>query len=323
MRGMLKTTLPLAALALAALAAPVALAQTGPENVVMNFTELAPLDEAVEGHYEGWAIVDGMPISTGVFNVSDTGTPIGLNGGDPIPEFDAGQDITDATDIKITIEPADDADPAPSGLVILAGPVDNLVADMATAVPGLDVLENQTQGTFILATPSDNPDMPDNDDHGIWFLQQPGPAPGLENLPDIGPDWIYEGWVVDTSGENPVPYSTGTFSMAEGADSDEAGPMGGGPPFPGQDFVEFQGGPVLDLDTGDFSAVITIEPMMDNAPAPFQLKPLRTPIPTDALGQNNDMVNDVIASFPAGVALLHGNVATEATDWGTVKSLFR
>ena len=44
-------------------------AQSAPENLVLDLSMLAPLDESVDGHYEGWAIVGGGPISTGKFNV--------------------------------------------------------------------------------------------------------------------------------------------------------------------------------------------------------------------------------------------------------------
>jgi len=306
------------------LVAATALAQSGTQNVVMSFTNLAPLDEAVEGHYEGWAILGGMPVSTGKFNVNGAGMPVELGGGPVIPEFDVGQDISAANYIKITIEPVGDMDMIPSGLVILAAPVLGSQADLVTDVPNRTVLETMTTGAFILATPSDNPDVPDNNDQGIWFLTMPGPVPGFMNLPDIGPKWTYEGWAVDVSDPmSPVPYSTGTFSMASGADSDAAGCNGGGPPFPGQDFVAFQCGPVLDLDTGDFAAVITIEPVPDNAPMPFQLKPLAGAIPTDALGMNNDLGNQAAATFPTGTALLMGPVSVEDSSWGTIKSAYR
>ena len=58
------------------LVAGTAAAQSGPENVVMTFTNLAPLDEMAEGHYEGWAIVGGSPVSTGNFNVNAAGMPV-------------------------------------------------------------------------------------------------------------------------------------------------------------------------------------------------------------------------------------------------------
>jgi len=199
------------AAALAALALP-ALAQ-GPD-LVLDFTNLEPLDASVEV-YEGWAIVVGAPVSTGVFNVN---------------------------------------------------------------------------------------------------------AAGLTGLPALGAGWTYEGWVVDTSGGAPMPYSTGTFAMADGFDSDMAGPMGGGPAFPGQDFVAYQGGPVLDLASGDFAAVISIEPVPDNSPMPFQLKPLAGMI---AQGAGDGCVgNQAMATFPSGHAELMNSVATEVSSWSGVKAVF-
>ena len=146
-------------------------------------------------------------------------------------DFETGLDLAEVTDIKVTLEPPADADPAPSGLIVLGGAVAGMTALLTT---GLDSVA-EAMAAFILATPSDNPGMPDNNDMGIWFLTAPGPEPGFMNLPDLGSAWVYEGWVVDLSGPNPVPYSTGTFTQASGADSDMAGPMGGGPavPWPG------------------------------------------------------------------------------------------
>ena len=296
-----------------------AMAQSDDNHVILEFTNLAILDEDVEGHYEGWAIVDGMPISTGNFNVNELGQPVTLGTGEVIAEFDAGQDISTASDIKISIEPPLDGDPAPSGLIILGGAAVDMEAALST---GLEAAA-MTTGSYILATPSDNDENDMNDNEGIWFLATPGPVPGFTDLPDIGPNWVYEGWCVDLSGGNPVPYSTGTFSMAEGVDSDEAGPMGGGPPFPGQDFVAFQGGPVLDLASGDFAAVISIEPVPDNGDGPFQLKPFAGMIPTDGVGMNNELGNQTEATFPGGNAFLGGPVATENATWGELKGMYR
>ena len=304
--------------------ASLAIAQTGPENLVLMFANLATLDESTDGHYEGWAIVAGVPVSTGIFNVNDSGMPVELGGGPVIEEFDAGQDISTASAIKISIEPPGDADPAPSGLIILEGDVVSHLVSLAAGVPDRDTLETMTAGAYILATPSDNDVDPNNDDQGIWFLTTPGPMAGFQNLPAIGPGWIYEGWVVDLSDpENPIPYSTGTFATAEGFDSDEAGCMGGGPPFPGQDFTAFHCGSVLDLDSGNFAAVVSIEPVPDTGPGPFQLKPLAGAISTEALGMNNDMQNQAAATFPTGMALLEQTVPNEITSWGRVKNWYK
>ncbi|MBD3336956.1 MAG: hypothetical protein GF355_15695 [Candidatus Eisenbacteria bacterium] len=289
---------------------------------MLGFENLAPLDEAMEGHYEGWAIIGGNPVSTGKFNVNEAGEPVELGGGPVIEEFDAGEDITGASDIVITLEPPGDGDELPSDIKLLAAPVENAQADLKLNVPDREVLETMTTGQFILATPSDNPEFPDNDDMGIWYLVPPDPDPGFQDLPEIGPNWIYEGWVVDVSDpNNPVPYSTGTFETASGHDSDEAGCNGGGPPFPGQDFVEAQCPPYLELDTGDFATVISIEPVPDNLPAPFQVKPLAGPIPEDGVGETHDVMNQAAETFPTGLAELYmQETATDQISWGEVKT---
>jgi len=291
-------------------------------NLSLSFTNLASLDPAVDGLYEGWAIVGGAPVSTGVFNVNAAGEPVDPVTGDPVPVFDAGTDISGATSIKISLEPPMDADPAPSGLIVLSGDPVGDTALLTAAVPGLDMLASAT-GAYILATPSDDAVDTMNGDQGIWFLTMPGPMAGLVGLPDLGSAWTYEGWVVDVSGAAPVPYSTGTFSAGDMADGDLAGCNGGGPPFPGQDFTAFHCGPVLDLDSGDFAAVISIEPVPDNNPGPFAFKPLAGMIPVDALMNGGALLNQTDATFPQGVATLGATVATEELGMGELKSLYR
>lgn len=298
--------------ALVLLATPV-LAQN--PDLVLQFDNLEPL--GADEVYEGWAIVDGAPVSTGVFNIDGMGQIIDPGTGTVIDVFTPDADITGATDIKISIEPAEDTDPAPSGLIILGGSVDADGADLTT---GLEAVSG-AMGCYILATPSDNSMDTMNDNQGIWWLQMPGPMAGLTGLPDLGAGWVYEGWVVDMSSGQPMPYSTGTFTMGDGFDSDQAGPMGGGPAFPGQDFVAYQGGPVLDLASGHFAAVISIEPVPDNSPAPFQLKPLAGMIAQSAM--DGCVGNQTTTTFPTGHAELMTSVATEAVSLSGVKALFQ
>jgi len=65
--------------------------------------------------YEGWIIVDGSPVTAGIFNVDADGTPDVTTF-----ELDADQ-LARATAYVLTIEPAQDSDPAPSKVHILAG----------------------------------------------------------------------------------------------------------------------------------------------------------------------------------------------------------
>ena len=310
-RGNSKPAASLLFIATLILALP-ALAQN--PDLVLSFDNLAPL--SADEVYEGWAIVDGAPVSTGVFNIDDMGQVIDPSSGAVIDMFSPAGDITGATDIKISIEPSEDTDPSPSGLIVLGGSVDG---DMVSLYTGFEAVA-EAAGCYILATPSDNGMDTMNDNQGIWWLQMPGPVAGLTGLPALGGGWTYEGWIVDISGGSPVPYSTGTFDMGDGFDSDAAGPMGGGPAFPGQDFVAYQGGPVLDLASGDFAAVISIEPVPDNSPMPFQLKPLAGAIMADATG--GCVGNQTTDTFPSGHAEIMTSVAVETASLSSVKALF-
>ncbi|MFT5233854.1 MAG: hypothetical protein ACI9UQ_001896 [Candidatus Krumholzibacteriia bacterium] len=290
-------------------------------ELTLSFANLPALDESSEGIYEGWVIVDGAPVTTGVFNVNAMGQTV-APGTSTVISFSVDDSIGLSSAVKITIEPVGDIDPAPSGLVVMTGDVTDSVTPLVAALPDLATLMT-AGGSYILATPSDNGVDTSNDNQGIWYLSMPGPTAGLTNLPDLGPNWTYEGWIVDTSGAMPVPYSTGTFNTATGADSDAAGCNAGGPPFPGQDFTAFHCGPVFNLDSGDFVAVISIEPVPDNGPGPFQFKPLVGMVPTDALANGGVLGNQTAATFPTGNATITGTVATEESTWGGIKASYR
>ena len=307
---------------LTALAVLSVVPMAGAAELVLSFSNLAPLDEATEGLYEGWAIINGAPVSTGVFNVNAVGQPVMPGGGAVIPSFPAGGELGLASAIKISLEPVGDVDPGPSGLIVLTGDVNSETTPLVSALPGLDMLMTSA-GSYILATPSDNSEDTGNDNQGIWYLSMPGPMAGLTNLPDLGASWVYEGWIVDISSGSPMPYSTGTFAAGDDFDSDMAGCMGGGPPFPGQDFTAFHCGPVFDLDSGDFVAVISIEPVPDNGPGPFMFKPLAGMIPTDALQTGGTVGNQVADTFPTGTAGILGTVPVAETSWSSLKAAFR
>lgn len=218
-------------------------------------------------HYEGWAIVDGPPVTTGKFNVQD-GTLVDLDG-QAIDTFSA-EGIESATAIVITIEPAGDIDDVPASTHFLAGDVSNgtavLSVDHASAV-GTDF--STAEGTFLLATPTDDPDG--NELSGIWLLELPGPTASLV-LPDLAAGWKYEGWAI-IDGQ---ALSSGTFLSGQGAD--DAAPFSGpapGPPFPGEDYVtNAPEGVTLPTDLSGGTVFISVEPFPDDDPGPFVLKPL-------------------------------------------------
>lgn len=257
------------------------------DNLTLNFEGLTDLGP--DYVYEGWIIVDGAPVSTGTFTVdgdghlSQTEFPV------------ASSDLMNAVKFVLTIEPADDPDPAPSMTHYLAG---DFSGDMASlSVADMAALGNDfssAMGQFILNTPSTG----SNDDDysaGIWWLDPSGgPDPTLM-LPTLPDGWAYEGWVVGEGG----PVTTGKFLDVAAADFDGAGPTSGPdgfPPFPGQDYID----PLMSLI--GYAAVITIEPMPDNSPAPFALKPLvDMNIEDVGIGVLQSMNNNV-GSFPTGSA---------------------
>jgi hypothetical protein len=208
--------------------------------------------------YEGWLIVDGAPVSTGVFEVDGEGMASVFDF-----EVDAEQ-LAAAELFVLTIEPVPDPDPAPSPVHILAGSFEEDSAELSIAHPaalGTDFASAEGS-TYILGIPSSGMGNTGDDSYtsGIWF-------DGL-NLPELPAGWVYEGWVVSMDG----PVTTGRFVNVSRADSDGAGPTAGpnsGPAIPGQDFLN----PAVYLTDG-YVVVISVEPDPDNSPAPFTLKPL-------------------------------------------------
>ena len=252
---------------------------TGLEDLGSNFV------------YEGWVIVAGAPdpISTGTFKVN-SGTLSATT-------FDVNTVTLDAaTKFVLTIEPAGEtgaAALAPSDHKLLAGDFSGTTANVSVSVAPASLGDfTGISGKMFLRTPTDEAaGSPNNgnDENGIWFGTPTTTPPSsgliLPTLPldaDDDPVWVYEGWVVTANG----PISTGTFSEFETQDSDN--PFSGmenrlGPPIPGEDFfLNAPSGQTFPLDVRGKTVVISIEPVPDNDPAPFLLKPLLKTLPADA-----------------------------------------
>jgi hypothetical protein len=124
------------------------------------------------------------------------------------------------------------------------------------------------------------------------------PAAGLDKLPTLPSGWAYEGWIVTIAG----PISTGTFAAFDAVDN--GNPFIGiannaGPPIPGEDFFNTAPtGQTFPLDLRGTTVVISIEPVPDNFPSPFLLKPLIGTIATDAATVHTISANAV----PSGTA---------------------
>ncbi len=272
-----------------------------PETLALSFTGLEPLANGY--HYEGWAIVGGAALSTGKFNVDAGGALVALDGTAIAGgEFATGTDLSTTTAIIITIEPSGDTDVIPADTHIIAGTVAS--ASAALTVGASQALGDDfsgAAGSYILATPTDDPAA--NENSGIWFLSlaSGSPAAGL-TLPTLPAGWVYEGWAVISG----TPVTTGTFTSVSGAD--DSAPFSGaagGPPFPGEDFVmNAPSGLTFPTDLASGTAVISIEPQPDDSPAPFTLKPLVGSIASDAVDHVTYDLGNMASGFPTGTATI-------------------
>lgn len=265
---------------------------TATNTLTLNLSGLEPLgDDAI---YEGWLIVDGAAVTTGTFRVDENGNP-----SETAFDVDA-DDLAAATTFVLTIEPFPDSDPAPSKVHILAGDFSGSGASLSVghgAALGSDF--TSATGRYILATPTNG----DNNDElsGVWWLDPAaGPAAGL-TLPTLPEGWAYEGWAVIGG----TPVSTGTFTDPAAADSDgRFSGSQGAPPFPGEDFLmNAPGGLSFPTSLAGATVVISIEPVPDNSPAPFTLKPLVANVSPTAIDHTvYNMNNNAAATNPVGTA---------------------
>lgn len=263
-------------------------------NLTVNTVGLESLGDDYE--YEGWLIVNGQPVSAGLFDIDANGNPTATN-------FTVSQsDLSNASAYVLTIEPSPDNDPAPSAVHILAGDFSSNTAPLTvnhSSAIGTDF--TSATGKYILATPTDGGDMTD-ELSGVWWLDpMAGPGPGLD-LPTLPAGWVYEGWAVIGG----TPISTGTFTSASGADN--AAPYSGsvaGPPFPGEDFLmNAPSGVTFPTDLSGQTVVISVEPSPDNSAAPFLLKPLVGMVPSGASDRTPyDMGNNATATNPTGTVM--------------------
>ncbi len=260
----------------------------------LNFSGLENL--GADYAYEGWIIVDGEPVTTGIFTVDDSG-----NMSTSKFELDA-TDLENASTFVLTIEPSPDSDPMPSATHVVAGDFSgNSAALTLDHDAALATDFNDANGKYIVATPTDgNGDV--NEESGVWFLDNSsGSAVAGLDLPDLPEGWNYEGWVVF----NGTPISTGTFrSASEADDSGIYSGSAGGPPFPGEDFlVNAPAGLTFPANVLGTTVVISVEPSPDNSPAPFALKPLASMIDaSQATHSVADIANNAEATKISGTA---------------------
>jgi len=263
------------------------------QTLTLNLTGLEDLD--ANARYEGWIMVNGSPLTTGIFSVNASGQLSQTSF-----QIDR-QQLQNATAFILTVEPFPDPTPAPSDVHLLGGDFSTSTASLTIEHPAaLNTNFSAATGKYILATPTTA--ATSDELSGVWFidLTNGSPASGL-SIPALPPGWRYEGWAL--IGGKPV--TTGVFSSAAGAD--QAAPYSGpssAPPFPGEDFItNAPAGTVFPTNLSGGLAVISVEPFPDNSPAPFLLKPLVATIPNPATDHLTYTMNLNASSFPTGTAV--------------------
>lgn len=266
-------------------------------NLSLNIDGLEDLGASF--NYEGWLLVDGVPVSTGLFTVDSNGTLSSSSFEVPTATIDA------ATKFILTIEPDPDPDPNPSAQKLIAGDFNGDSAAISTATAPAVGEFSAAAGNFFLRTPTDEMSGAGNngnDEYGVWFGQPGMPPTATLVLPDLPEGWIYEGWVIGDAG----PLSTGTFSSIDQMDDNAglstsfSGTENPGPPIPGEDFFNnAPTGETFPLDIRGRTVVITVEPVPDNSPLPFTLKPLAAVAGNETAPSFNDFALN-LGSFPTG-----------------------
>ena len=239
--------------------------------------------------YELWVIEGKQKLSGGKFNVAANGKVAGRLSSSIDP---AGADM-----LAVTIEPKGDRNKVPSGTVILAGKPSSTGARLS-----FPINLSRIAGTYLLATPTDDDDS--NETAGIWFLT-PAMKASL-NVPTAPAGWAWEGWGVTQE----TPLTSGRFSKPTGADRSApfSGPKGG-PPFPGEDFVQRLPGGVsapVDLADGSSMVVLTLEPDLrgkdPTGPGPFSIKPLVAKVAAGAKDHQSFRLQRDLSGLPSGSA---------------------
>ncbi len=264
------------------------------KNITLNISGLEDLGS--DFVYEGWIIVNGVPVSTGTFtSIASSQTFV----------VDEGQ-LNIATRFVLTIEPVGetgvDAD-KPSSSILVAGDFSGNTATVSITTVG-DFTTITPKGKFFLRSPTDEATTNNNNDEsGIWFGTPGGPPTLFLTLPTLEAGWKYEGWVV-VDGVGPL--STGTFTAFNIADDNAgtatsfSGTENTGPSLPGEDFFNnTPAGFTFPLDIRNRLIIISVEPFPDNSPSPFLLKPLQGTAGDDFAPETYDLSFDG-TSFPTG-----------------------
>lgn len=295
---------------------------------VNSITHLVQI-ESGEGNYALWAYTHGSFSYVGHFNMDNDAEHMR----DPLTglrftSFTVDQDLSTASLLLVTVEPADSPFLTPSTHHLMAGDV---ISGKAVMDPGHSAALNldfgAVTGSFVLDTPTTATDT--DFASGVWFLDPGSPdEPGL-NLPALPEGWIYESWVTDAAATDAIPMSMGEFADPNGPDENGGGGGAGtapAPKFPGQDFIyAYSDQPIMpNLTRGGWTLVVSIEPSPNTGPSPFHsLEPLISLGIQKLARRQPQVLDNNSVEFPEMSVSISGQTPVEPRSWGSIKSLYR
>jgi hypothetical protein len=263
------------------------------KDLTLNISGLPDLGSNYK--YETWIAYNNMAISLGTFDVDAAGTmSTNTFTGSTI-------DIESATVLVVTIEPFPDSDPTPGTVKILGGNFNGNSADLSIAygaAVGSDL--STSTGEYVIDAPTTNTTT--DNLSGLWFYNPSAIEPQM-SLPTLTAGWEYEGWAVIGG----IPMSTGKFTNPEIADNAAmySATEAAAPSYPGEDFVQnAPAGITFPTDLSGQAVFISVEPVTDNSPDPFVLRPLVGTVPTSANSMTPyTLNNNATATNPFGTVM--------------------
>lgn len=239
---------------------------------------LVPLQDGFR--YQAWAIVDGGPVGSVVFNVNEDGQFLNNLGQIVSRTLSMSGNVAKATSVFLTVNGKGASAVTPSNRILMAGDVEDgsVSLSISHSLALGSELSGPFSGGFQLASISDTD--PTNELDGLWFGTGSGSllTPTL-SLPELPEEWTYEGWVELADG---TLLSTGTFRRGNRVDDSNPHGFPDVPHVPGEDFLfDPPSGVTFPPDLSGARVFITVEMALDdNVDTPFAIRLLEGVVPS-------------------------------------------
>lgn len=266
-------------------------------SVLLQVSNLEPLDPAIGGTYHFWALGSRNQANLlGAFFVQ-AGGGIVDSAGVPIEEFSSDSfSINSTLGLLITIEPPGQTPTRPAGSQVMSGTVIDGVADLTVPISP-EILT--ARGSVRVFTPSDGPNT--NETSGLWMQLADG-SPSLE-IPDTTAALQFETFIEI----NGVSVSLGRFEAADQADTvnrfnSELFPL---PERPGEDLLTAAPeGLSFPIDISGARVTISLEGRIGDFARQGQFIVFEAILPLGLVGGEQIPFTNLAASFPFGKAVL-------------------